>query len=46
MQVPSRDYNFHRTLMDRPWRQGLKPLDIVQVGWCVVLCMLCCATLC
>lgn len=23
-------YNFHRTLLDRPWRAGLKPLDIVQ----------------
>lgn len=28
--VPMRDYNFHRTLMEGPWRGGMKPLDVVQ----------------
>lgn len=30
MQIPSKDYNFHRSLMETPWRSGLKPLDVVQ----------------
>lgn len=25
------DHNFHRSLVDRPWRTSLKPLDVVQV---------------
>ncbi|EFN54781.1 hypothetical protein CHLNCDRAFT_58054 [Chlorella variabilis] len=28
--VPAQDANFHRTLVDRPWRTTQKPLNIVQ----------------
>ncbi|KAI7844182.1 hypothetical protein COHA_002317 [Chlorella ohadii] len=28
--IPTQDANFHRSLVDRPWRTSLKPLDVVQ----------------
>lgn len=36
-QVPRVNSNFHRELIERPWRTGLKPLDIVQVRCSVSL---------
>lgn len=30
--VPAQNSNFHRAVMERPWRTSLKPFDVVQVG--------------
>jgi hypothetical protein len=30
-QVPRVNSNFHRGVIEQPWRTGPKPLDIVQV---------------
>ena len=39
--VPERDVNYHHTLMEQPWRSGLKPLNVVQPqgpSWTVRCC--------